>query len=172
MIRAHFLLAAGGSGSVATACFGEAPAWNCADNAELRRGPLLLFNNVWNKGSLDDYEQCIALGEDAFHWRWRWPGGWPGRIGPTFPGPGSAFARLAINRLRRRACLGRVASAIFSLRMRRISLTASRVLSGFFSGTGSKTPGTQMRGMPLAMGRIGPSKFLRGSMSWKAGSVS
>ncbi|MCG8588609.1 MAG: hypothetical protein MJE66_04895 [Proteobacteria bacterium] len=75
MIRAHFLLAAVGIGSVATACFGEAPAWNCADNAELRRGPLLLFNNVWNKGSLDDYEQCIALGEDAFHWRWRWPGG-------------------------------------------------------------------------------------------------
>jgi hypothetical protein len=59
----------------AMACRGEALEWRCDDNVEVRLGEFLLFNNVWNKGSIRDYEQCVSGGSDAFRWRWRWPGG-------------------------------------------------------------------------------------------------
>ena len=51
--------------------------WECEDNAEIRSGEVVLSNNVWNRGSTKDYEQCVAVqgGSDAFLWRWRWPGG-------------------------------------------------------------------------------------------------
>lgn len=53
----------------------ETPTWTCVDNAELTLGSLVLFNNVWNKGTIQDYEQCIAADDRALRWRWRWPGG-------------------------------------------------------------------------------------------------
>jgi hypothetical protein len=49
--------------------------WNCVDNAEISVGKMLLVNNVWNKGTIRDYEQCIAGDPEILRWRWRWPGG-------------------------------------------------------------------------------------------------
>ena len=49
----------------------------CADWAELMAGDYLLLNNVWNKGDIADYEQClmrrVVNGEDQYGWRWQWP---------------------------------------------------------------------------------------------------
>ena len=52
----------------------------CSDWAELRDGDYgeyLFLNNVWNKGEITDYEQCLMRrvvgGEDQYGWRWRWP---------------------------------------------------------------------------------------------------
>ena len=54
----------------------------CSDWAELRDGDYgeyLFLNNVWNKGEITDYEQCLMRrvvgGEDQYGWRWRWPHG-------------------------------------------------------------------------------------------------
>ena len=51
----------------------------CADWAELRAGEYLLVNDVWNKGDITDYEQCLMRrvvdGEDQYGWRWQWPYG-------------------------------------------------------------------------------------------------
>ena len=49
----------------------------CSDWAELIDGEYLFLNNVWNKGEISDYEQCLMRrvvdGEDQYGWRWRWP---------------------------------------------------------------------------------------------------
>ena len=51
----------------------------CTDWAELTVGDYLFLNNVWNKGDITDYEQCLMRrvvdGGDEFGWRWRWPYG-------------------------------------------------------------------------------------------------
>jgi hypothetical protein len=59
----------------ALACRGDALEWHCDDNAEVRVGTLRLVNNVWNKGSVRDYEQCVSAGRDSLRWKWSWPGG-------------------------------------------------------------------------------------------------
>ncbi len=50
---------------------------SCEDNAETRAGEYLLSNNVWGKGSITEYEQCIACTElksgREFRWEWSWP---------------------------------------------------------------------------------------------------
>lgn len=56
-------------------CLAKPPAWSCDDNAELHLGGLVLFNYVWNKGTIHDYEQCIAGDDELLRWRWRWPEG-------------------------------------------------------------------------------------------------
>jgi hypothetical protein len=60
---------------VVDSSFAKPPEWSCVDNAEIRVGKFLLSNNVWNKGTIRDYEQCIAQDGDVLKWRWRWPGG-------------------------------------------------------------------------------------------------
>ena len=51
----------------------------CADWGELLAGDYQYLNNVWNKGTIADYEQCVMRrvvdGEDQYGWRWRWPNG-------------------------------------------------------------------------------------------------
>ncbi len=51
----------------------------CADWGELLAGDYQYLNNVWNKGTSADYEQCVMRrvvdGEDQYGWRWRWPNG-------------------------------------------------------------------------------------------------
>jgi hypothetical protein len=52
----------------------EGGPWTCADHAELVRGSVVVQNNVWNKGTTTDYEQCVrALPGGVAEWRWRWP---------------------------------------------------------------------------------------------------
>ena len=49
----------------------------CGDWEELRETNYRYVNNVWNKGRITDYEQCVMRrvvgGEDQYGWRWRWP---------------------------------------------------------------------------------------------------
>lgn len=49
----------------------------CRDWEELRQARYVYKNNVWNKGTITDYEQCVMRrvvdGEDQYGWRWRWP---------------------------------------------------------------------------------------------------
>ena len=49
----------------------------CVDWEYLLGGDYQYLNNVWNKGTIADYEQCIMRrvvgGEDQYGWRWRWP---------------------------------------------------------------------------------------------------
>ena len=49
----------------------------CRDWEELGEGGYVYVNNVWNKGSIVDYEQCVMRrvvdGENQYGWRWRWP---------------------------------------------------------------------------------------------------
>jgi len=51
----------------------------CDDWAELMAGEYRLVNDVWNKGDITDYEQCLMRrvvgGEDQYGWRWQWPYG-------------------------------------------------------------------------------------------------
>ena len=51
----------------------------CADWAELESLDLLYHNNVWGKGDLTDYEQCLLRrnldGTMQYGWRWQWPDG-------------------------------------------------------------------------------------------------
>ena len=49
--------------------------WRCDDNVEIALDELLVSNNVWNKGAVRDYEQCIAARPGPIRWKWRWPGG-------------------------------------------------------------------------------------------------
>ena len=49
----------------------------CEDWKELSSPGFLYINNVWNKGDIVDYEQCllkrIVGGKTQYGWRWRWP---------------------------------------------------------------------------------------------------
>ena len=51
----------------------------CRDWEFLLTSDYQYLNNVWNKGMITDYEQCVMRrvvdGEDQFGWRWRWPDG-------------------------------------------------------------------------------------------------
>lgn len=50
---------------------------NCTDNAEIYLGEMMIQNNVWGKGSITNYQQCIhAIGNSdkpSFEWIWSWP---------------------------------------------------------------------------------------------------
>lgn len=46
----------------------------CGDWARLTVGDLVLYNNVWNAGSILNYEQCVMRRGDEIGWRWSWPG--------------------------------------------------------------------------------------------------
>ena len=50
----------------------------CEDWKELSSPGFLYINNVWNKGNVADYEQCllkrIVGGKNQYGWRWQWPG--------------------------------------------------------------------------------------------------
>jgi hypothetical protein len=52
---------------------------SCEDWANIVSGPYVLFNNVWGKRDITDYEACVAISgekEDrSFSWKWRWPYG-------------------------------------------------------------------------------------------------
>ena len=49
----------------------------CGDWEELRHARYVYKNNVWNKGAITGYEQCVMRrvvdGEDQYGWRWSWP---------------------------------------------------------------------------------------------------
>ncbi len=51
----------------------------CTDWAEWENHGLLYQNNIWGKGDIADYEQCLLRrnldGNDQYGWRWQWPGG-------------------------------------------------------------------------------------------------
>ena len=51
----------------------------CADWANMWSGEYQLVNNVWNKGAVTDYEQCLVTrvvdGQEQYGWRWQWPPG-------------------------------------------------------------------------------------------------
>ncbi len=56
----------------------EGPRLECTDNGVVALGPVLLENNVWNRGDLSDYSQCVeAVAGDPLdlRWRWSWPAG-------------------------------------------------------------------------------------------------
>ncbi len=52
---------------------------SCEDGAELSTDKFILSNNVWGKGDIINYEQCIFLTKNdsalSFAWRWNWPTG-------------------------------------------------------------------------------------------------
>jgi len=49
----------------------------CVDGAQIKVGEFLLDNNVWGKGSITTYQQCITAKENGsssiFAWQWTWP---------------------------------------------------------------------------------------------------
>ena len=49
----------------------------CSDGDELTSPGFRYENNVWGKGDITDYEQCllrrIVAGGTQYGWRWRWP---------------------------------------------------------------------------------------------------
>ena len=51
----------------------------CEDWEELRNSKFIYSNNVWGKGEITDYEQCLLKravgGNTQFGWRWRWLAG-------------------------------------------------------------------------------------------------
>jgi hypothetical protein len=51
----------------------------CGDWDELQLGEYLISNNVWGKGNITDYKQCIfgaKTGRKVFGgWMWQWPAG-------------------------------------------------------------------------------------------------
>ena len=51
----------------------------CEDNAKIIVDSFILENNVWGRGDLTDYSQCITLiqtgGDLTFKWNWQWPAG-------------------------------------------------------------------------------------------------
>jgi len=56
----------------------EAEAY-CGDWHELADSGLVYQNNVWGKGDIADYEQCLLTrrldGTTEYGWRWQWPKG-------------------------------------------------------------------------------------------------
>jgi len=52
---------------------------SCTDGAEITYENYRLSNNVWGKGEITDYQQCISVGglksNPEFKWEWRWPTG-------------------------------------------------------------------------------------------------
>ena len=50
----------------------------CADWHRVGVGNYQVENNVWNKGDINSYQQCIAIREGAkgndTGWAWNWPG--------------------------------------------------------------------------------------------------
>jgi hypothetical protein len=50
----------------------------CADWDRNRAGPYVIENNVWNKGDLRSYQQCVYMDDDEGEinagWAWNWPG--------------------------------------------------------------------------------------------------
>ena len=50
----------------------------CEDWAEIREGEYMVSNNVWGKGEITDYQQCISKTQQGdatqFEWTWQWPG--------------------------------------------------------------------------------------------------
>ena len=63
---------------------------DCEDWAELRPTGYIVHNNVWNKGRIQGFEQCVMRrvveGRDQYGWRWRWPSqhGAPLRLHPAY----------------------------------------------------------------------------------------
>ena len=55
------------------------PETYCADYEELTSPGFIYSNNVWGKGGITDYEQCLLKrvfrGDTQYGWRWRWPYG-------------------------------------------------------------------------------------------------
>ncbi|MBN2193903.1 MAG: hypothetical protein JW751_13895 [Polyangiaceae bacterium] len=54
------------------------PQVRCSDLDELELGEFFVQNNMWGKGTLTGYEQCISKeGEHGFpvRWHWTWPEG-------------------------------------------------------------------------------------------------
>ena len=55
------------------------PDAHCGDWAELADSGLVYQNNVWGKGDIADYEQCLLTrsvdGVVEYGWRWQWPKG-------------------------------------------------------------------------------------------------
>ncbi len=51
----------------------------CTPNTELRSPGFIYSNNVWGRGNITDYEQCLLRrvvdGNTLYGWRWRWPFG-------------------------------------------------------------------------------------------------
>ncbi len=52
---------------------------HCGDWDELTDSVLIFQNNVWGKGNITDYEQCLLKrtldGATEYGWRWQWPEG-------------------------------------------------------------------------------------------------
>ena len=52
---------------------------HCGDWDELTDSVLIYQNNVWGKGDITDYEQCLLKrnhdGATEYGWRWQWPEG-------------------------------------------------------------------------------------------------
>ncbi|QQS37714.1 MAG: hypothetical protein IPM56_07115 [Ignavibacteriales bacterium] len=50
---------------------------SCSDNAEITINKMMLQNNVWGKGSITNYQQCIRVIKNdtstIFQWQWSWP---------------------------------------------------------------------------------------------------
>lgn len=50
----------------------------CEDGERIVLGDYVLNNNVWNKGDVTDYTQCVFAQSDTMPttigWRWQWPG--------------------------------------------------------------------------------------------------
>ena len=59
----------------------------CEDWTRLESPPFEYLNNVWGKGHVTDYEQCLLRrvvdGDTRYGWRWRWPSG--GNLVKAFP---------------------------------------------------------------------------------------
>lgn len=55
------------------------PEAHCGDWDTLAASDLVYQNNVWGKGDIADYEQCLLTrsqdGATEYGWRWRWPRG-------------------------------------------------------------------------------------------------
>ena len=55
------------------------PEAHCGDWHELADSGLVYQNNVWGKGDIADYEQCLLTrrldGATEYGWRWQWPKG-------------------------------------------------------------------------------------------------
>ena len=55
------------------------PEAHCGDWDTLADSGLVYQNNVWGKGDIADYEQCLLTrgldGATEYGWRWRWPRG-------------------------------------------------------------------------------------------------
>ncbi len=50
---------------------------NCNDGAEISVDELTIQNNVWGKGNITNYQQCIRVTKNnsinTFEWMWSWP---------------------------------------------------------------------------------------------------